>query len=332
MEIWVDARISGYSLQEGVDRVIGTDLTIENGKLYDEGRLIGSYITIENENDQQKAMGMAGIVEWLLVDFDNWAMIPIENLISAFNNTGTKLAAIIRSIPEAQGAGFALELGVDALVTKPVKELIDACKIVKSIRKETHQETTIHAQEESDRIELSKSVIETTEPIGTGDRACVDLTVLLRNGEGMLVGSSSQSMCLIHGETIESEYVPTRPFRVNAGSVNMYVMMADMSTKYISELTSGDKVLLVDLDGETRTASIGRVKIEHRPLILLKWSDRNGNNYHACIQQAETVRLVSSAGKTVSITDLSSGTEIITYESQTTRHIGKSVSSSVREI
>ena len=94
MEIWVDARISGYSLQEGVDRIIGTDLTIENGKLYDKGRLIGSYMTIENENDQQKAMGMAGIVEWLLVDFDNWAMIPIENLISAFNNTGTKLVQL----------------------------------------------------------------------------------------------------------------------------------------------------------------------------------------------------------------------------------------------
>ena len=130
MEIWVDARLSGYSLQEGVDRIIGTDLTIENGKLYQKGSLIGSYMTIENEKDQQKAMGMAGIVEWLLVDFDNWAMIPIENLISAFNNTGTRLAAIIRSIPEAQGAGFALELGVDALVTAPDEELIDACEIV----------------------------------------------------------------------------------------------------------------------------------------------------------------------------------------------------------
>ena len=98
-------------------------------------------------------------------------------------------------------------------------------------------------------------------------------------------------------------------FRVNAGSVNMYVMMADMSTKYISELTSGDRVLLIDHSGKTRIASIGRVKIEHRPLILLKWSNRNGNNYHACIQQAETVRLVSSAGKTVSITELCSETE-----------------------
>jgi len=332
MEIWVDARLSGYSLQGGVDRIIGTDLTIENGKLYDRGRLIGSYMTIENENDQQKAMGMAGIVEWLLVDFENWAMIPIENLISAFNNTGTKLAAIIRSIPEVQGAGFALELGVDALVTEPVQELIDACKIVKSIRKETHQEAKVRNQVDLDQIELSKSVIKSTEPIGTGDRACVDLTVLLRIGEGMLVGSSSQSMCLIHGETIESEYVPTRPFRVNAGSVNMYVMMADMSTKYISELTSGDRVLLINHDGKTRIASIGRVKIEHRPLILFKWSDRNGNSYHACIQQAETVRLVSSAGKTVSITELCSETEIITHENQTTRHIGKSVSSSVLEI
>ena len=332
MEIWVDSRFSDYTYEEGIDRIIGIDLTIDNGKLYNRGKLIGAYTRIENEKDQQKAMGMAGIVEWLLVDFDNWAMIPIENLISAFNNTGTKLAAIIRSIPEAQGAGFALELGVDALVTRPEKGLIDACKIVKSVRNERGQESGSNDELNSGHLELSKSIVNASEPIGTGDRACIDLTVLLAKGEGMLVGSSSQSMCLIHGETIESEYVPTRPFRVNAGSVNMYVLMADMSTKYISELISGDKVLLIDDRGKARDAIIGRIKIEHRPLILLKWSNRNGNNYHACIQQAETVRLVTSSGETVSITEIGNDTEIITYENQSTRHIGKTVSSSVLEI
>ena len=43
----------------------------------------------------------------------------------------------------------------------------------------------------------------------------------------MLVGSSASSMVLVHGETVESEFVPTRPFRVNAGAAHTYIMMAD---------------------------------------------------------------------------------------------------------
>ena len=51
----------------------------------------------------------------------------------------------------------------------------------------------------------------------SGDRVCVDLLSMLEEGEGMLVGSTAKAFVLIHGETISSKYVPTRPFRVNAG-------------------------------------------------------------------------------------------------------------------
>ena len=30
----------------------------------------------------------------VLLEFENWAMIPIENIISAFTNSGTKVAAL----------------------------------------------------------------------------------------------------------------------------------------------------------------------------------------------------------------------------------------------
>lgn len=67
-----------------------------------------------------------------------------------------------------------------------------------------------------------------------------------------------QALALVHAETVESGFVPPRPFRVNAGPVHSYVLMADESTKYLSELKAGDVVLGVARDGTTRPATIGR--------------------------------------------------------------------------
>ena len=101
----------------------------------------------------------------------------------------------------------------------------------------------------------------------SGDRVCIDLLSMLEEGEGMLVGSTARSYVLIHGETIQSKYVPTRPFRINAGSVEAYTILADGSTKYLCELKSGDEILIVGSDGATRAATVGRMKIEYLSLI-----------------------------------------------------------------
>lgn len=67
-----------------------------------------------------------------------------------------------------------------------------------------------------------------------------------------------QALVLVHAETVESGFVPPRPFRVNAGPVHSYVLMADQSAKYLSELKPGDAVLGVKHDGSTRAAIVGR--------------------------------------------------------------------------
>ena len=69
---------------------------------------------------------------------------------------------------------------------------------------------------------------------------------------------------------MESEYVASRPFRVNAGPVHAYVMTPGNKTKYLSELETGDEVLTVDQEGTTKIAIVGRVKIEKRPLMLVE--------------------------------------------------------------
>jgi len=50
-------------------------------------------------------------------------------------------------------------------------------------------------------------------------RVCVDLCSLLAPGEGLLVGSFAGGLLLVHSECLESAYINSRPFRVNAGPV-----------------------------------------------------------------------------------------------------------------
>ena len=157
------------------------------------------------------------------------------------------------------------------------------------------------------------------------------MTRLLDQGEGLLLGSNATSFLFVHGETIESEFVPTRPFRVNAGPPHTYVRMADGKTKYLSELQSGDEILLVNTEGFQRSATIGRLKIEIRPMILIKWVDENNKEGSMFLQQAETVRVVGLDKKTKSITALKVGESVIGWSDMGARHIGASISSSVCE-
>ena len=138
-------------------------------------------------------------------------------------------------------------------------------------------------------------------------------------------------MVLVHGETVESEFVPTRPFRVNAGAAHSYILKADGTTSYLSELKMGDEVMVVNDSGSSRTAVVGRIKIEKRPFILFRWMDEKHNEAGTLLQQAETVRLVTSDSKLVSITELIVGTNLLGWSGGGGRHIGIPISAEVKE-
>ena len=322
MQVWLE---SGEKTS-GVDMVLGDDLLIEDNVIFLEGKKAGKVIDVSNERGQNLAKSLAGIVEWILLEFGEWKMIPIENVIAACDGTVTKLAARISEQSQITGASFALEIGVDALlVPESIKE---SAIIAKSQRGEstTSQIDIIH-----DELKLNVLEITNITDGGIGDRVCVDLTSLLEVGEGMLVGSSSSSLALIHSETVESEFVPTRPFRVNAGPVNSYILMADKSTKYLSELRMGDEVMIVDSSGSTRLGTVGRLKIERRPLLKINWRYANNNEAGTFLQQAETVRLVSDSGDLISVTDLEVGMKIYGCNLHGSRHIGVTVQANVTE-
>ena len=73
------------------------------------------------------------------------------------------------------------------------------------------------------------------------------------------------------------------------------------------------------------------MKIETRPLILLRFQDENTNEGHVFIQQAETVRLVLENGGVCSVTDISVGDRILGCSFFSTRHVGQRISAPSKE-
>lgn len=124
---------------------------------------------------------------------------------------------------QVQGAAFALQGGVDALLLSPSNH--DLWTAALDAREQRNRRTESCPAGDSsaprlsssgsnnigdDDIVLSCGSVTGTRPGGVGDRVCVDLIQSLSQGEGMLVGSSAKLLALVHAETFETGFVPAR--------------------------------------------------------------------------------------------------------------------------
>ncbi|MDI3482251.1 MAG: 3-dehydroquinate synthase [Candidatus Methanomethylophilaceae archaeon] len=270
-------------------------------------------VSIDSAEAMKKVMDAAGKSSFV-VSTKDWKVIPLENLVAAFQNSDSHLVAVAQSLEEAGLFLKTLERGVDAVLLEPESWDDDEISDI------------LLSQE---RIELRPVRVGGVRPLPLSDRVCVDTCSLMSPGEGMLVGSQSSCLLLIESESEESQYVASRPFRVNAGAVHAYVLTPGGKTRYLSELRGGDEVLLVNAKGESRRAVIGRCKIEKRPMLLIEL-EHEGNRYNAIVQNAETVRLVTPDGS-ISVSELRSGDEVLASVSSGGRHFGMMVDETIRE-
>jgi 3-dehydroquinate synthase II len=99
----------------------------------------------------------------------------------------------------------------------------------------------------------------------------------------------------------------------------------DGTTNYLSELETGSEVLVIDSHGKARRSTVGRCKIESRPMLMIK--AKIGDEVGGIIaQNAETIRLVRPNGHLVSVTHLKKGDMILAYAKPATgRHFGMEV-------
>jgi 3-dehydroquinate synthase II len=280
-------------------------------------------VQLDDFHGQDEAISLVGMIDWILVRCSDWTMIPLENIVAAAAGSGTRIAAAISQIVDLSGAAFALQHGVDALLIPADEELWDAAEKISGER------ASVQLEERKAVPSLVMANVTTVESGGVGERICVDLTERLSEGEGMLIGSSANALVLIHGETIPSEFVPSRPFRVNAGAVHAYCLMADGSTKYLSELTAGDRVAIANHSNEIRSATIGRLKIERRPFLLVHF-EWNNQSAQVLVQQAETVRFINEEGN-ISVTSIQNRDKIAVRFSSGMRHIGRELAGEMNE-
>ncbi len=73
-------------------------------------------VNLDDASSQEEAISLIGMIPWILVRCSDWKMIPLENLVSVSRGSGTKISVAIDKIVDLNGAAFALEHGVDALL------------------------------------------------------------------------------------------------------------------------------------------------------------------------------------------------------------------------
>ncbi|CAK9255798.1 unnamed protein product [Sphagnum jensenii] len=272
---------------------------LEGGQFLDVDRkqvaVLGQVATGEQLDYLPALMGQAEIVVMSTLD---WQVIPAENLVAAFDDSKTSLYATANTASDAQVYLEALNKGTDGVVMNTDDpQQIYALRAYLNGRRETKM-----------GVRLVEAKVTQVEPVGVGDRVCVDLCNLLNPGEGLLVGSFARALFLVHSECIENNSTASRPFRINAGPVHAYVGMADGSTAYLSELHTGSQVMVVDGQGRSRSVLVGRVKIETRPLLLVE-VEAEGHRHSVLLQNVESVCFVTTTARNqaVPVTSLKVG-------------------------
>lgn len=292
-------------------------LVLDGDRLLRDGKAVGTRVEIAQPGDQERARARAGVDEVVLIAAKDWKVIPAENLIAAFQGSRSKLFVEVASAEEARLFLTSLEVGTHGVLLRARD------------RAELGRLRDVLDSLEAEQLKLEQAEVTEVRPVGSGDRVCVDTCSLMKPGEGLLVGSQSGGLFLIHSECVESGYVASRPFRVNAGPVHAYVLLPGGKTKYLSELAAGDEVLVVAPDGSARRAIVGRVKIETRPLVVVR-ATLGSKHLATVLQNAETIRLVTPQGAR-SVAELRPGDKVLVRTEESGRHFGMAVRETVVE-
>lgn len=269
----------------------------------------GRFVEIVDAPTLEEACTAARTERWSVLSFRDPTKIPLEIVIAAAAGSTGSIVTIAADVEEAAILFGVLELGSDG-VLMAARAVGDATMLKKA------------SESQIGEMELVELEVVATTHVGMGERACVDTCTYFREDEGILVGSHSKGMVLCVSETHPLPYMPTRPFRVNAGAIHSYTLSHSGRTHYLSELRTGSKVLAVDVKGNTRVVTVGRVKIETRPLISVDAISSDGRKVNLILQDDWHVRVLGPGGAVLNSTELKPGDKLLGHIPTADRHVG----------
>ena len=315
-----DKGLVTQALEAGVDAIVTERDAVESVAQLARVEVFAAedmeFITLSSAADEEEATReLAAGKEVVLAR--PWEVIPIENILARSD----RLIVEAANPDEARLAAGILEKGVAGVLVPP-----EAVGVLPAI--------CAAMQAPAGKVELQRAKVVAIKPAGLGHRVCVDTLSVLKKGQGMLVGDSSSFTFLVHAETEHNEYVASRPFRINAGGVHAYTMMPGDMTAYLQEVAPGDRVLIVDPEGGLSTATVGRAKVEVRPMLQVVaevGGPESGKVGSLFLQNAETIRLVRVSGEPVSVVSLKVGDEVLVHLDRAGRHFGMRVEETIEE-
>ena len=287
-------------------------VVLNKEKIKPKGKKVGRRFQILSNSDIENILEIAKKgLDFVIIEVKDWKIIPLENIIAKLHKIHTKIFAIANTPEEVRKMFSILEVGVDGVIftASSINEV---------------SEIMVYLGTKS--FEMKPAKITEIKEVGDGERVCVDTASILHKDEGMLIGSRSNFMFLVHNESVGSSFTSPRPFRVNAGAVHCYTLSPDGTTNYLSEVETGSEVLILNSKGKARRVTVGRSKIERRPMLMIK--AKVGEEIGGIIaQDAETIRFVKSNGQLVSVTHLKKGDTVMVHAKPATgRHFGMEVS------
>ena len=269
--------------------------------------------------------------DFVVIDIHEATYIPYELLLAETENLPTR---ILRTVPieglqgtvdevnQALNAFGTMEAGVDvAFRSRSAKDI-----------KEYSSQIDDRLKGKLDLVEAEVIEVKHT---GLGHRVCIDTTTLMTPEEGMIIGSTGWGGIFVCSETHYLPHMNLREFRINAGGVHSYVWGPDNIAVYLNDLRAGDSVLAVDIHGTTRTITVGRLKIERRPLLMIKSRVRNDGQesfINTFVQNDWHVRVMGADGKVRNSTLVQPGEKLLAYADVPGRHTGIKVTESIVEI
>lgn len=278
-------------------------------RLHSGDETVAANVHVTDDASLQLACAAAIALPYTVVGFHDPTKIPLEIVIAAADKSSGQLICQADSLEEAEIIVDVLEKGSDGVLFAP-RDVNEVFELDRLLRAPTAE------------LGLSKLTVDSTKHSGLGDRVCVDTCTHFQKDEGILVGSYSHGFVLCSSETHPLPYMPTRPFRVNAGALHSYVLGADNRTNYLSELESGSHILAVAADGRTRRVTVGRIKLESRPLLTIKATSGEGMAVSLTVQDDWHVRVLGPGGAVLNVTELRSGDQLLGYVATDQRHVG----------
>jgi 3-amino-4-hydroxybenzoic acid synthase len=258
-------------------------------------------------------------LDLVIIEFKDPTNIPLELILATTQKSQCRILKKVKDSRDGEVSLMTMEAGADGIMfsSNNIEEIVRMGNVIgRSNRK---------------KFELKEAIVTRVKPAGMGTRVCIDTTSELTQGEGMILGSTSSGGLLTCSETHFLPYMNLRTFRVNAGGIHLYVWGPNEQAVYLSDLRAADPIYVVNASGEARVVTVGRLKIESRPLLYIE-CEIDGVKINTFIQDDWHVRMFGSKGEILPSSEIKTGQKMLGYLDKPGRHVGIKIDETIKEV